>query len=95
MSTPALAPRTKSKSKDDLLEIELKFFETHREEYLRSYEGKFVVIKGNQFLGAFPDAATAFRAGTNEHGLQKFLVKQVLKRKHILVSPLLSKNANR
>lgn len=79
-------------TKNTSLTQELKFFEAHKHEYHNLYPDKFVVIKGEEFLGAFPDAETAFRAGTERWGRKEFLIRHVVQHESAALSPpILSK----
>jgi hypothetical protein len=57
---------------------ELRVFEEHRDEWLRSNVGKFVAIQGEQVGGFFSSYAEAFRSGLARFGAEhEFLIKQV------------------
>jgi len=58
---------------------ELKVFEQHRNEWLRSHPGRFVVIQDENIAeGFFNSYAEAFKAGLQKFGVRRgFLVKQV------------------
>jgi hypothetical protein len=58
---------------------ELKVFQEHREEWLRSNLGEFVVIQDAAVAdGFFGTYAEAFKAGLQRFGVRReFLVKQV------------------
>src|SRR5438034_121989 len=60
------------------LQTELQFYEKNKQEYLKLYPGQFVLIKGEQFAGAFTTDAQAYRAGLDKFGAHPFLIKQVL-----------------
>ncbi len=72
------------------LDNELKVYEAHRQEYLQKYKNLYVLIKGNSFIGVFPDAVTAHQAGVSKFGMEPFLVKQVLEEEPINVAPIAS-----
>jgi hypothetical protein len=59
--------------------VELKVFERHRQEWLRSHPGQYVAIQGDVIAEGFFDTyAEAFKAGLNKFGVRRgFLVKQV------------------
>jgi len=40
-------------SVEKTLQTELQFYEKNKQEYLKLYPGQFVLIKGEQFAGAF------------------------------------------
>ena len=48
------------------------------QEYLKLYKDQFVLIKGENFAGAFTTDAEAYKAGLEKFGNQPFLIKQVL-----------------
>lgn len=62
----------------ELLEVELKTYEAHRDELLGSNSGKFVLIKGEQVVSVFDTEVDAIRAGYERFGNVPFLVKQVM-----------------
>jgi hypothetical protein len=65
-------------AEDKTLQVELRVFEQHRQEWLRSNPGEFVVIVGPKVIGFHPDYESAFKAGLSTAGLGKnFLLKQV------------------
>jgi hypothetical protein len=63
---------------NESLEKEIRTFESHRFEWLRSHEGQFVAIVGTRAIGFFPNFESGFKAGLSAVGLgRSFLVKQV------------------
>lgn len=61
-----------------ILQEELRVFEQHRFEWLRSHRGEFVAVVGTRATGFYPDYESAFKAGLLTAGIGKcFLVKQV------------------
>src|SRR5579864_2288354 len=60
------------------LQKELEYFQKHKQEYLKLYQGQFVLIKGEKFAGAFTTEAEAYQAGLEKFGNEPFLIKQVL-----------------
>jgi hypothetical protein len=62
----------------ETLQEELRMFEQHKQEWLRSNPGEFVVIVGSKVIGFHSDYESAFRAGLSTAGLgRNFLLKQV------------------
>jgi len=61
------------------LERELEYFSAHRAELLETYEGLYVLIKQDEFIGAFTTEKQAYEAGLERFGNQTFLIKQVLR----------------
>ncbi len=65
-------------AEEKVLQEELRVFEQHKQEWLRSNSGEFVVIVGSRVVGFHPDYESAFKAGLAAAGLGKnFLLKQV------------------
>lgn len=60
------------------LQTELEYFQNHKQEYLKLYKNQFVLIKGEEFAGAFTTEAEAYQAGLEKFGNEPFLIKQVL-----------------
>lgn len=61
-----------------LLEVELKTFQSHREEWLRDHPGTYVAIQGDQAAGFYGSYAEAFTAGLHRFGGDRnFLIKEV------------------
>ena len=62
---------------NDSFSEELRVFEEHRDEWLRSNVGKFVAIQGEQVGGFFSSYAESFRSGLARFGAEHdFLIKQ-------------------
>lgn len=65
-------------AQEKTLQRELRVFEQHKRDWLRSNPGEFVVIAGTKIAGFYPDYESAFNAGLQAVGLgNSFLVKQV------------------
>lgn len=60
-----------------MLDTERKTFVERHSELLSEHPGKFVVIKGDQLIGAFDTIDNALVEGARRFGLQPFLVRQV------------------
>ena len=58
------------------LETELAYYESIRGDLLRSNEGGFALIRGENFFGSFNSAAAANAEGRNRFGEPPFLVKK-------------------
>ncbi len=65
-------------SEQNPLQTELEYFQKHKQEYLKLYKNQFVLIKGEEFAGAFTTDAEAYQAGLERFGNKPFLIKQVL-----------------
>lgn len=59
------------------LEQELQHFEKIKAELLKNHAGKFALIKGNEFVGAFDTPDNAFKEGVNRFGKEIFLIKRI------------------
>ena len=73
-----------------VLETELQFYEAHREELLKQYRNLYVLIKGSELIGVFPDAETAHQEGVNKFGMEPFFVRQVLAVDPVNIAPIAS-----
>ena len=60
------------------LDTELAFFNAHLAEWLTIHPGKFILVKGNELLGAYDNAETAYAAGVKRLGNSPMLIRQVL-----------------
>ncbi len=54
------------------LQTELEYFDKNKQEYLKLYKGQFVLIKGEDFGGAFTTDAEAYKAGLDKFGNRLF-----------------------
>lgn len=59
------------------LEAELSFFEKAKGELLKNHDGKFALIKGEEFCGAFDTPDNAYSEGVKRFGNVPFLVKRI------------------
>lgn len=59
-----------------MLDAEREFFETHHEELLRQFPGKFVAIKERHVFGAFDCIQEALAAGARQYGVTSLLVRR-------------------
>jgi hypothetical protein len=58
------------------LGTEIAFFAKHRDDLMRQYPGKFIVLKEERLLGGFDSIQDALGAGVREFGLTSFLVRR-------------------
>jgi len=65
------------------LEQELAAFQKMKEELLKSHSGKFALIKGELFVGAFDNASNAYEEGIKRFGKEPFLVKRISEREEV------------
>ena len=62
-----------------VLEIELKTYEQHRDQLLGTAEGKFVLIRNDQVIRVYDSKMDAIAQGYEQFGNVPFLVKQITK----------------
>ena len=73
-----------------LLEKERGYFESHRDDLLKTHEDAFVLVKGEELIGVYRDAETAYADGLARFGIEPFLVRQVLRDEPVVFVPMLS-----
>ncbi len=61
----------------DSLSIEIALFEARKHELESTQWGKFVVIRGNEVLGAFDTLEIAGYAAAQKYGAGPYLIRQV------------------
>jgi hypothetical protein len=59
------------------LKREFEYYLANQQELVKKYNGKFVVIKNRQVIGAYDDEPTAVSETTKHHELGTFLVQKV------------------
>ena len=59
-----------------MLEIERNYLDAHRDELLRAYGDKFLVIRGEQVTGAFDTLGEAIKGSVAKHGLESVLIRK-------------------
>jgi len=58
---------------------ETELYEAHKSEWLKRHRDEFVVVKGSDLLGFFPNFHEAYFAGSEKYGAgTDFLVKRVV-----------------
>lgn len=72
------------------LEKELATYEKMKAELLKTYDGKFVVIHGEEFCGAFDAAENAYTEGVKRFGREPFLMKKVAEQEEVYRNQALS-----
>ena len=60
-----------------MLEKERQYFSEHHAELLSRHQGKVVLIKDDQLIGAFNTIEEALGEGARRFGLKPFLVREV------------------
>jgi len=73
-----------------MFEKELEYYKANKEELLKHHENQFVVIKGEEFAGAYTSDIEAYKAGLQKFGNVPFLTKQVTKEEEIVRFPALT-----
>jgi hypothetical protein len=56
-------------------EHELGFFIAHQEELVRKYNGKVLVIKGDEVIGVYDTPIQAYQEAQKEHELGTFMIQ--------------------
>ncbi|MGH9487298.1 MAG: hypothetical protein ACRD04_06875 [Terriglobales bacterium] len=69
------------------LETEINFLSQHRDDLLKQYGGKFLVIRGPEVAGAYDSITEALEAGTTAFGCENFLIRQPLESAMIINAP--------
>ena len=59
-----------------ILEKELLYMDSHKDELLKQYGGKILVISGEQVTGAFDTIEEALQGAVSQHGLKNVLVRR-------------------
>lgn len=72
-----------------MFEEELTYYNDHKDELLKHYEGQFVIIKGGKFGGAYSSDIEAYKAGLQKFGNVPFLIKQVTREEEVVRFPAL------
>jgi hypothetical protein len=72
------------------LEKEIAVYEKTKADLLKTYEGKFVVIHGDEFCGAFDTAENAYAEGVKRFGREPFLMKKVTAKEEVYRNQALS-----
>ena len=61
-----------------MLKEEIRIFNDHLSEWLKSHTGKFVLIKGEEVIGFYNTDIEALSEGARLFGLEPFLVRPVI-----------------
>ena len=73
-----------------MLEKELAFFEKYKEKWLGQYEGKFVLVKGEELVGVYDTNEEALAAAAFMFGLAPCLIRRVTKAQEDVKLPALT-----
>jgi epoxyqueuosine reductase QueG len=66
------------KERISVFEQELEFYNKNKPEYLKHHLNQFVVIREQEFLGAFSTSELAYTAGISHFGNVPMLIKHVI-----------------
>ena len=58
-----------------MLENEFKYFLDHKTELIQQYSGKYIVIVGDQVVGAYKTEIEAYTESSKQHKLGTFLIQ--------------------
>jgi hypothetical protein len=58
------------------LKKEFQYYLEHQKELVKQYKGKFIVIKGNEVIGAYDSELEAVTETSQQHELGTFLVQK-------------------
>jgi len=58
------------------LEKERQYLDSHKDELLKEYGGKILVISGEQVTGAFDTMEEALQGAVEKHGLNSVLIRR-------------------
>jgi hypothetical protein len=71
-----------------MFEQERATYEKHKGELLQ-FEGRYVVIRGDEILGNYPTIAEAFSAGIKAYGPDQFFLHRISKDESGLFNPFI------
>lgn len=63
---------------DSNLQKQLEYFKSHQDEFVRKYEGKFLVIKDQAVQGVYDTEMEAYTDAKEKFELGTFLIQQCL-----------------
>ena len=58
-----------------MLDKEFQYFIDHQDELVKKYGGKYIVIKGEKVIGAYPSEIKAYKETVKNHELGTFLIQ--------------------
>lgn len=70
------------------LEQERKYFEANRGDWERVHLGKFALVKDQELIGVFDDAATAVAEGSKRFDAAPYLVRRIGDREEVDIPAL-------
>jgi hypothetical protein len=67
-----------------MLETEWEFYETNRDELVKKYCGKYVVISGNRVVSAYDDQKTAYRETKKTLSPGSFMIHHITEEEEVI-----------
>lgn len=58
-----------------MFDAELSFFKEHQDELVAKYDGRVLVIRGQQVVGVYPDALDAYLNAAKEYEPGSFMIQ--------------------
>ena len=58
-----------------MLEREFKYYQDHKEDLIKRYGGKYIVIVGEQVIGKYDTQETAYSESEKKHKVGTFLIQ--------------------
>jgi hypothetical protein len=71
----------------DAMAAEIATYKARLPEMAREHEGEYVLIKGTEVVGFFPDDPSAMREGRRRFGFVPFVVKQIRAQERVVYIP--------
>lgn len=62
-----------------MLDKEYKFYRENQSDFIKKYKGKFLLIKGEQVVGAFDTREEAYNNAVQQYKLGTFLIQECIK----------------
>ena len=75
---------------DEILDVELAYFQERREHLLAEHRGKYALIKEKTLVGTFDTHEAAYEHGVSRFGNVPFLIKQIREHDEVVRLPALS-----
>lgn len=72
------------------LETEARYFDSIRAVLVETHAGQFAVVKGERLEGVFTTFAEAYEAGVRLHGVEPFMVREILAEEYPVLLPALN-----
>lgn len=69
----------------DNLAVEITFYKDNKDEILKKYNGRYVVIVGNKIVGIYDKKEDAVLETMKDHEMGSFLVKHVTEEERVAI----------